>query len=600
MKFISLIILLLPSTAFAYPIFFKCSPDGRLSDQITPREMSGRLQSMVTRLRSLSETARENEITDLCDGGNVCMNELRQLMTMAQVGGQVTEEIIQAELSRVSEAARAAATNLQAITPMPAGIFESAAEYQRVVENVALSRECRVASTRMNPAQMELPDGACVLANFNHSPYMYPSGTRDNGVESRTGDLQQGRPNCQAIKDLVLGAISMDQDPYAAMAVSLMENGPEVESLYLDPIGAVGAIGCPSTRATANNHNLDSYQTYYNVQYGVVPNARLGNRIRDYLTLKGSPAEAGTSFACAGGNEQHAIEGTAPEGCSGSATASFCPRAVPGMCCSQLPIAVSPEQAEIAGTAITYSSLDGYISSPLAANLRGNDSADYPARRIQRFNGYSDSMGGAEAVSAWRSGVNYNNTPAYGYQALDFVLNTLWNNPFVRAAVEEAEAQLNRESKSVLCQDRQAGVYTMEHDHYFNKHANAPRMGTIQGRWNQNPSWSALATRHRNVMTGEIAAVCGQASRIASSEFCRMPGIVNGALQPAAENAALSRVVTEYFRTVHPQRRTVAMANQMDQHYTWNEMNEAQFGSFLNAYTNAQGRNTTPPPPPPP
>jgi hypothetical protein len=394
----------------------------------------------------------------------------------------------------------------------------------------------------------------------------------------------------------------MDEDPYAALAISLMENGTDISGLYLDPIGSVQTLGCPATRGTRANNNMDSYSTYYNVQYGTRENSTLVQNIRNLMRLSNNAPVGGESYLCnspGSSPEMKALEeefmaqeqsGGKPSaeliakaekisekqtkkytdaGCRIASSSMSCPRPASNLCCVRIPFGV--ESSEHADKALTYSSLNRYLSSPLEPNLRGNNSIDLPARRLQRFNGYSDAMGGAEPVSAWRSGVNYYQTPAYGYQAMDFILNTLWNNPFVKSAVEEAEKKLEKKSKSVLCQDRDPGVYTIEHDHYFLKHANAPRMTAIISRWNQNPNWTSLSGRFQNVLKGEFAAICKH--RTTAPNLCNQVDRKN--LQAAA---------TEYFRNTYRTRRTVAQANRQDQGFTWTNMSPEQFTGFIDRY----------------
>jgi len=59
-------------------------------------------------------------------------------------------------------------------------------------------------------------------------------------------------------------------------------------------------------------------------------------------------------------------------------------------------------------------------------------------------------MGGAEGVSPWRAGVNYYKNPAYGYQVMDFILNTLMFNPYISAKIDEL-SQKYQKIRTVFC-----------------------------------------------------------------------------------------------------------------------------------------------------
>ena len=546
-----------PQFAFAYPIFFKCDANGRLSDQLTPPEISRKLTSMFEALRTSSAASRGRQIEELCQGGSLCMQELNQLLRLAEINGKITDELISAEMARIAAQAEAAATTLEGITPLPNGIFQSAVQYRDSIKSAALARECRVASTRLEADLMSDSNENCTLANFHHSPYMYASGIRYAGPPHEVQD--QGKSSCAAIDDVITSALVADHDPYAAIALSLMEQGSTIEGLYLDPIGHVSALGCPATRGTASNNNLESYETYYNVSWGVRPNPTLLRNIANFAKVKNVQLQPGSSFACYNHDFQETtIVGTA----------------IPNSCCNPIPYLVnSAENLEISQI-LTYSSFNNYLTAPLASNIRTSNPAENAARRLQRYNGYSDSMGGAEGVSAWRSGVNYFNTPAYGYQAMDFILNTLWNNPFVSQKVREAEERLGRQSHSVACQDHAAGTYTIDHNYYFNKHGASPRMTAIRERFAARGTWEGLPQRDRNVMEGENNAICdGSTSSQRFADYCAM-----------SDGTARMRA---YFRDVHPSRSTIADANGMDQGYQWRDTTPEQFTQLTGAVAQA-------------
>ncbi len=439
MKVIALFILF-SSTAWSYPVFFKCEAGGRLSDQITPAEIDGRLNALVGALRPLSANARAEKINEYCEGGALCMREFEQLLQMAEVSGTITREIMNAELARIRSAASLAASQQGGIAPVGAGIFTSALQERQMREGLYTARECRVAMENFSPESFN-NDGRCVLANFGHSPYMYPSGIRfsGTGTNSRNGPAQ-----CNEITEMVRNAHAVDQDPYAAIAISLMENGTHISNLYLDPIGSVKTLGCKIEPGTRANHNLESYNTFHRITAGVKENPELISGIRDFMTVQGHTPSEGVSYLCNSPETSEEGDDVPPDDvdCSYGSSSRSCSAPIPGACCVRMPF--SKDSASVADQGLTFASLKIYIEPPLEERIRGTDPADYPARRLQRFNGYSDAMGGAEAVSAWRSGVNYYRTPAYGYQAMDFMLNTLWSNPFVRNAVREAEAQFGR------------------------------------------------------------------------------------------------------------------------------------------------------------
>lgn len=551
--------------AWSYPVFFKCEEGGRLSHQLTPVELSSQLKNLL-------KSNRFGDLDSFCQGNEECLKNFSQLMELGDLAKSTAQVMIDEEIKKIRERAKQTATELQTIVPISETQFKTVADYTRYIESFAVARECSTASHEINKDSVVTPGGKCVLANFNHSPYMYVAGVRENGVEGgQEGSKRRiGAAECSDIQMLVENAVASDQDPYAALAISLMENGTNVGGLYLDPIGSVQTLGCSYTQASKESHNFSSYSTYYNVQYGVVKNPLLLKRIQDYVKMTKTPVKVGKSYLCDNSKSNLALDGCIASGGSGV----ICTTPQSQNCCVELPFENSGSLSVVGNVMVTHS-LEKYIKAPLQQQYLGRNPADYPARRIQRFNGYSDSMGGGESVSAWRSGVNYYESPAYGFQAMDFIINSLWNNPFVRDAVEQAEKSMNKHSPSVMCLDRAPGIYTIDHNYYFEKHANSPRMTAILNRWKKNPSWSALNARDRNVLKQEFDAVCSSEHKLS---LC--PDITNQSPMNITES------INEYFNKIYPLRQTVALANGMDQKFTWKGMTADQYEAFTNSFQN--------------
>lgn len=551
--------------AWAYPIYFKCEKDGSLSQVVTPNELASKLQQVVNTANGLSPQKQKEFLSETCRGGKSCIEELEQLLKMSQASGKVTEEWVKSTISKVKQDSAKATSNLQGLVKLPQAQGELLSQYNNIVKNAAESAQCRIAEANLPADKFSLDNGSCVVANLHHSPYMYVAGLRESGT-NKPGNMFMGAPRCNDIDEMIKGAVASGQDPYAALAISFMENGTEVHGLYLDPIGMVQTLGCPTARGTAEKHNLNSYNTYYNVNYKTIENSPLISKIKNYLAVKKIKTEEKESYFCNA------------EGGGGYSTTKPNDKA----CCLKLPFTLAsnnigdPNNHPIA-KALTFKSFDQYIKAPLKSQLKTSDPAENAARRLQRFNGYSVLMGGAEGVSAWRSGVNYFKTPAYGYQAMDFLVNSMITNPFIAKKVSEAEAALGKKSPSVLCMELPQGVFSLEHDYYFNKHANSPRMEVILDKWKQNKTGLTLTKSQNNVMIGEISAV------IASKKYPEFNKMLEG-FKPFAKEPIPPKVLNYYFEKIYPDRRTVAQANQMDQGFEWNEMKDQKFSAFLESY----------------
>lgn len=593
MKTFLLAVLVYSPVALSYPVFFKCDEDGRLSDHLTPSEFNQKLKEMAGALKGLSAVEQKSRAEEYCMGSQLCLQEFKQLMQIADESKLISDSVMSDMIAKMRLSAEAKASEIKSYKN---DIFKNLTDYEKMIENIALTRECRIETSKLDKQMMKKGE-FCILANFNHSPYMYPSGVR-YAEENAPGNSSTKPVKCSAISELILGALAMDQDPYATLAISLMENGTAVEELYLDPIGAVQAVGCPTTRGTETKHNLNSFFTYFNVDYKTLQNPKLVSKFRDFLKLHEEKELPGQSYYCVGSfdNEFEIEELLSSKECEENDNGMICDKPQPNFCCLQMPFKTKPNSK--LNKALTFSSLEKYIKAPLSKDIMGTDPSEYPARRLQRFNGYTDSMGGAEGVSAWRSGVNYYKTPAYGYQAMDYILNTLMNNPYVHESIKEAEAKLNRSSVSILCQDRKPGVYSIEHDHYFKKHAEAPRMEALISRFKNNPSWTSMSKRDKRVLIGEMMSIChtGQYESLCKRHkvdqiFEKITAIKS--LKPEVikevekEVYALgsNQLVDDYIKTLHPLRKTVSMANEMDQKFKWKPLNDSQYQGFLKAYS---------------
>lgn len=485
-KLLFLFSLSVVAPAWAYPVFFTCNADKSLSDLVTPEESARALNRLLATNATQDATARQSFVTSMCEGGASCMRDLEQIMAMAQAAGVSSLQTSQADFAGIRERAQAAAGELAGLISVPAQLAEAIQNSRGLAYQVALARECREVM-KNEESWLQNEDGICVMANSRHSPYMYPSGIRDNNSQTLEGDRDHSPVRCEQIDVLVSAAVGGGHDPYTAVAVSLMENATDVDSLYLDPIGVVGTLGCTAAPvACSQTHNLNSYETCYNVQYGVRNNPKIVDSITNYLRAHGDQMPPGQSFYC-----------NNSEGGGGHVTGS----APTDACCVRLPFDGTDMDLD---RPVVIHSFSKYFRRPIEESYNSPDPVEKPARRLQRYNGYSRAMGGAERVSTWRAGVNYYNSPAYGYQAMDYLLNTVMNNPYVVAKVREAEAATGKRSPSILCEDLAPGSYAVDSEVYFNRHKNAPRLSSIKAELDAGKTYNQLSSGFRNVLRQEI------------------------------------------------------------------------------------------------
>ncbi len=124
--------------------------------------------------------------------------------------------------------------------------------------------------------------------------------------------------------------------------------------------------------------------------------------------------------------------------------------------------------------------------------------------------------------------------------------------------------------------DLSPGVYSIEHDSYFKKHASALRMESVFEKWKQNKSAPKLSRAQYNVMRGELRVLFN------SKKFPALNKLINS--EQIDTNPLPASALNYYFEKIYPDRKTIAMANKMDQGFDWNEMKGEKFEAFLEKY----------------
>lgn len=620
--FISCAILLSATSVWAYPYFFTCNADRSISNVVPPAEQQRLLRTLLDDLAGIgNESEQIARIGELCRAGGTCLEGLERLMNLATDVGDAIGEYATAEFRAaqararelISEARSRARASRDPVVSVPAQLAQLVDGQANLAEQVALLTECRTLSTSL-PAEALTPDDRCLLFNPHHSPYMYPTGLRDNAHESYLGDVSDTEMvSCRALTNLIDAAVATGENPQTAVAISLMESGTDVADLYLDPIGSIIALGCNRPgpgRATRSTYT--SFMNTHTGYMGVVNSPNLLNHLATYQQSKNHTPRPGQSFYCANTGQQG----------RGRVVAS----AAPGACCLSLPYAADSVEAGDVDIALTMSSFSRYFSAPLStdeANGR-TDALELSARRLQRYNGFTRAMGGGEPLflSPWRAGVDFTETPAYGYQAMDFLLNTVMTNPFINARIAAAQVRFNRPpAPSPLCTDRAPGSYMIDSNEYFNRVRNSPRMPALLERWrSQGRTWAGLRfpeapgrsgnpNRYQRVLLQEFRAVY-ESNRY--PEFNQRAQSFYDALELKLVNNVhfdMDRLVAEmeqvpgvnldeltriYFESVLPERDTIGEANQMDQFFSWRaEMDSREFDSLRRVHRERLGLDRT-------
>src|SRR5690606_19033712 len=94
---VALTLAVFSSNAFAYPIFYACSADGRLREFVNTKE----LETLV--LSSTDEEVMNKRLKVLCGGIYECFAVLKQALMLTKANIQINNQILEAEVRALVE-----------------------------------------------------------------------------------------------------------------------------------------------------------------------------------------------------------------------------------------------------------------------------------------------------------------------------------------------------------------------------------------------------------------------------------------------------------------------------------------------------------------
>lgn len=520
-------LLLVSRLASAYPIFYKCGPGDRLDDSFAGPELLEKVQAMLSKARNDGEF--DAMARQLCQGAQECVFELERMKKL--IGD--TQDVGTALLNNLQ---RMKTQNLaQSINE------DSYQDIKSYVDAAYTINACHEIKKTWSADLWTAENGDDFAVYYpKYSNYMYASGCfgRSNAAECVGNKIS-------TYKDKIKSALLMGMDPYLAIALVWMEGGTRegLDYLYLDPIGKFGSMGCTSTPVNSTNAGdltLDSFGTFYDVHPSVRNNPALTTKLERFLKAKGAPPAAGESYFCRRINDDLGVVYNEPQ---------------PDSCCLKVPFKGDSINTELVEEALVFEQ----ARKNYQTRFRGMED---PAFRVQRFNGYSRLMGAAEPVEAFRAGVNHYNDPAYGYQAMDFLVNSILTNPVIHQMVENAEKEvediLGRKAdwRSIMCVEHPGGgTFMMDSTYYFNKHRNTKRLEEAAERWFKD---GALTGAEQRLLDLEINTLYSR-------------GIMND----DDLNATQQELYNNYFTNHYPNRSTVGSASVNQSTYTWEDLSDA-------------------------
>jgi hypothetical protein len=425
--------------------------------------------NLFEKVLNLNKKEQSEKIISWCNGREGCIERFKFIVSFSKVSQNLAMEVFYKELAQLKKEMDGKIENPKLLKSI-----------QRFKGSYMELQACQNAMKELGGQDYITKNDSLIIPYPFHNNYM-----RITGCNSVSGK------SCEPVKKtsvdkVIEEAIAMGTDPYLALAISFMEGQPkDMGHLSLDPIGVMDIIGCSSKRQKkAGKGILNSYQTYYKVKGSTIEDSKLSNKLKSFMRKKGtSLVSSGKSHYCydVAGKNKPKVSRLAQK----------------NSCCLELDF----NTAESSSAEITHALTYEFINRKTNSKYKGKSD---PAWRIQRFNGFTNLMGGAEAVPAWRVGVNYRKNPGYGQQAMDYMLNSLMFNPYIANKVKDESKIQQKKLNSILCSDKEDGTYYYESDRYFNKVKSSIRLGVIADKYSLGISYDKLTPREQSVIRREL------------------------------------------------------------------------------------------------
>jgi hypothetical protein len=476
---IKILIGIISGQAYAYPIFYTCHDKILLDTEKIDSD------NLFEKILSMTKNEQRGIAEKWCKGAIDCLENLKLIVSFSKTNYEVAEKLFFVELEKIKTKRNSKIEDKD--------LLNSIISYKKAYSQI---QACQNVSNQLSPDDF-VHDSKLLVSYPYHSNYMYITGCRS--VNGKNCDPM----NKQSVDQVIRESISMGTDPYLAIALTLMEEGTSIGSLYLDPIGVMDAIGCSGKQVKNNSDDaLNSYGTSYKINSTVQKNKNLSNKLKTFLGSDGSSElEKGTSYYC--------------YDTLGDSKPQIQDKIQSNSCCLELNFKTSDSSTDQVSHALTYE----FINKRTKADFRGSKEPEW---KIQRFNGYTDLMGGAESVPSWRVGVNYYDNPGYGQQVMDYILNSLMFNPYIKSKVKEQEKALNKNWESILCKSKSNGTYYYDSKNYINLLKNSKRLGVIEEHFKAGKEYEELTDREKQVMNREL--------RETSSKNSKMPNLLKEAI----------------------------------------------------------------------
>ncbi|MBT4790394.1 MAG: hypothetical protein HON90_02390, partial [Halobacteriovoraceae bacterium] len=458
------VVSILSYDAVAYPLFYTCQNEElKYSEKIDTEDLFEKIIAM--------DSNEQKELSRFwCKGVAGCVENLKTIISFSNASYKIAEELFLAEIKKINQSmdAKVSDSNISLLKSI-ASIKDSYSKLQA----------CQNTSSMLTPDDF-IYNGKLLTAYPYHTNYMYITGCKS--VNTRSCKPMEKENVDRVIRE----SIAMNVDPYLTIALTLMEEGTSIGNLYLDPIGVMDAVGC-SGKQLSNVTKEDafySYGTSYKLTPSLKKNFKLSKRLEAFLKLdESTKIDKGKSYYC--------------YDILGESKPSIFDKAQSNSCCLQLNFNTSQKATKKISHGLTYE----YINKITKNDFRKKTGPEWKA---QRFNGYSNLMGGAESVPSWRIGVNYFENPGYGQQVMDYIINSLMFNPYIANKVNEESQASDQSWKSILCRKKKNGTYYHDSEKYINLLKKSKRLGVILEKYNKGIQYKELTDREIDVINREL------------------------------------------------------------------------------------------------
>ena len=449
----------------AYPIFYTCQ-----DEQLKTAERLN-TEDLFEKIIRMSKADQIDLANQWCKGKEECLNNLKLIMSFSSSSYEVAKELFLQELNKIKKDINGRVEDV--------GLLNS---LQSIKSSFASLQACQMVSEKLNPEDFVNNEDLLISYPY-HNNYMYVTGCYSvNG--KRCSPIQKSN-----MDKVIEESISMGTDPYLTIGLTLMEEGPRMGGLYLDPIGVMDAVGC-SARQVKNNKAgaLNSYGTSYVVNSSVIENDELSDSLNSFISLHSSQdIQTGESFYC--------------YDTLGEKKPQLYDSLQSNSCCLKLNFQSKSDNSWQITDRISDGLTYEFINKRLSSSFRGRSEPEW---KIQRFNGYTNLMGAAEGVPSWRMGVNYYKNPGYGQQVMDYILNSLMFNPYISQKIKEETAKQNKQWKSIICKGREDGTYYYDSEHYHTLVKNSARLEDIKNKYDEGATLEDFSEREKKVLLREL------------------------------------------------------------------------------------------------